>query len=249
LARSKAKLWFASAGGKPELAISNADWQRIEAAYGHQLSETLRRQIHEKTNEFLWWAGFEHTARAVSEAVETAQQYKKAAQDVRRVFFRRSTDPDILVQRLICKYQGLRWEKGRIGLQNLVLNFERIVSQGCDRAIAELRASKSGFRAGEMWDGWVRSLSRILNAKRLPTQARKDTDKQTKSSSSSPFIGFLRELQQCIPPKFRRSTQSDAALAQAIYKARRAPRREPKRSQGPRNRSRREPKRFQRAPE
>jgi hypothetical protein len=246
--RTKAKLSFASAGGKPKLQISNADWQRIEAAYGYPLSETLRRQIRQQTSEFLERAVFEQTVRPVSEAVERAQQYKKAVQDVRRVFLHRLTDADFLVQHRISHHLDLRWKKGRVGLQNLVLDFERKVSQGCDLTIRDL-STESGFRAGEMWDLWVRNLTKTLKAEGLPTQVRKDTDKQTESSSPSPFIGFLRELQQYIPPEFRRSTQSDGALAQAIHKARSAPRREPKRSQGPRNKSRREPKRLQRAPE
>jgi hypothetical protein len=33
MARTKPKLWFAAAGGKPRLKISSADWQRIESAY------------------------------------------------------------------------------------------------------------------------------------------------------------------------------------------------------------------------
>lgn len=235
MARSKEKLSFASTDSKPKLKTSSADWRRIEAAYGHLLSKTLRQQIRKETNKFLAWVVFEHTVRPKSEAAKRAHQFKKAVQDVRRVFFQRpqsiTRDVDFFVQHRICEHQGLRWEKGRNGLQALVLKLDRIVSQGCDRVIAELRAREPGFRAGETWDLWVRNLTKILKLEGLPTQARKDTDKQTESSLPSPFIGFLRELQQCIPPEFRRSTHSDGALAQAIYEARSAPRREPKRPQ------------------
>jgi hypothetical protein len=236
MARWKAKLPFASAGGKPSLKISSADWQRLEAAYLRPLSEILRREICEATSEFLEWTVFERTASASSEAVKRAQLIKKAVQDIRTVILQRPTnvtrDADFLAQHLICKHLGLRSEKGRNGLQVLVMNFERIVSQGCDLAIRELaRERESGIRAGEAWDFWVRKLTETLQANGLPTEARKDTDKQSGKGLPSPFIGFLRELQQCIPAEFQRSTQSDAALAQAIYKARSAPRREPKKFQ------------------
>jgi hypothetical protein len=235
MARRTAKLSFASAGGKPSLKISRADWQRIETAYRNPLSKTLRRKIRKTTREFLEWAVFERTASASSEATKRAQVIKKAVQDCRTAILQRLTnetrDADFLAQHLICKHLNLPWEKGRNGLQSLALKFAQTVSKGCDLAIRDLeRDSGSGFRTGETWELWVRKLTAILEANGLPTAARKDTDKQSGKSLQSPFIDFLRELQQCVPDEFRRLTQSDGALAQAIYKARTALRREPKRS-------------------
>jgi hypothetical protein len=228
----RAKLPFASAGGKPKPKISSADWQRIEAAYGRSLSKTLKRQIRKETSEFLEWVVYEQTVRPTSEAVKRVQQIKKAIQHVRTEVLPRpsvASDADYVARQLISQHLRLPWEKGRNGLQALVLNLERKISRACDLAIRDLRR-EPGFPAGEQWEIWVRKLTKILNAEGLPTQARKDTDKESESNLLSPFIGFLRELQQCIPPEFRRSTQSDGALAQAMSKARSAPRREPKRS-------------------
>jgi hypothetical protein len=237
MARLTAKLSFASAGGKPNLEISSAAWQRIETAYQYQLSETLRQKICEATSDFLEWAVFERTASANSKAMKRAQLIKKAARDLRRAILQRPTnvtrDADFLAQHLISKHLYLPSEKGRNGLQNLVLKFERVVSKGCDLAISDLaRERGSALRRGETWDLWVRKLTAILEAEGLPTEARKDTDKQSGKGLQSPFVGFLRELQRCIPAEFQRSTEPDGgALAQAIYQARSAPRREPKRFQ------------------
>jgi hypothetical protein len=58
------KLPVASAGGGGEerrkvVAITDSDWQRIEKVYGQKLSPKARRNIHEKTQEFVDRAEFE----------------------------------------------------------------------------------------------------------------------------------------------------------------------------------------------
>jgi len=50
--------------------------------------------------------------------------------------------------------------------------------------------------------------------------ASKGVDKST-SDRTSPFIGFVRELQNTLPEECRRHTQSDMAIAEAIAAARR----------------------------
>jgi hypothetical protein len=42
-----------------KVTISDCDWQRIERAYGQKLSPEARRDIHEKTQEFVDRAEFE----------------------------------------------------------------------------------------------------------------------------------------------------------------------------------------------
>ncbi|MGB8395589.1 MAG: hypothetical protein WCE27_18510, partial [Pseudolabrys sp.] len=63
MARTKPKLSFAAAGGKPRLKISSADWQRIESAYERSLPNSVRRKIRAVTHTFLDWVVFEHTVR------------------------------------------------------------------------------------------------------------------------------------------------------------------------------------------
>ena len=57
MARRARKLPMASAGGAPDLTISEADWQRIEGAYGEQLSGSVRADIVKATQQFVYWEG------------------------------------------------------------------------------------------------------------------------------------------------------------------------------------------------
>ena len=223
------KLSFASAGGKPKFRIS--DWQRIELAYGHPLANSVRRKIRAATREFLDWAVFERTATNSSEAIARVQSIKKAAHEFREVVFRCpqkiGKGADFVARHLISKHSGLLFNKGRDGLQNLALDLAEVISNGCDFSLAELRdETKSGFRKGDAWDSWVRKLTAILDAHQLPTENRKDTDKN-KTGRPSKFVAFLRELQACTPVEDRRSEprsddfQANIALSAAIDRARR----------------------------
>ncbi len=76
-----------------------------------------------------------------------------------------------------------------------------------------------------MWELWVRKLTNILSKNGLPTRVRKDTDK-SKTAKPSPFVSFIRELQACLPAKYRRShalrpdVEANVALSTAIVRSR-----------------------------
>jgi hypothetical protein len=223
MARTKPKLSFASAGGKPSLKISSADWQRIESVYGRSLPDSVRRKICAVTRKFLDWAVFEHTVRPSSEAMERVQSIKKAVHEFQKVVFtcpaNVGSDADLFARHLICRHSNLASDKGRDGLHNLALNLANSISKGCELALAQLKSKQPTFRSGDMWNWWVCELTEVLKADELPTEARKDTDK-SKTEKPSPFVGFIRELQACIPKEYRGTTHSDSALAVAIVRAR-----------------------------
>jgi hypothetical protein len=54
----------------PKFSVSTDDWQRIEAAYGFELSTEVREQIHRATLKFLLFIEAEQTARPMVEARE-----------------------------------------------------------------------------------------------------------------------------------------------------------------------------------
>jgi len=221
MARTKPKLSFAAAGGKPSL--KRADWQRIESVYGRSLPNSVRRKIRAVTRKFLDQAVFEHRVRPRSEAMERVRSIKKAAHEFQEVVFtcpaNVGSDADFFARHLICKHLNLAYDKGRDGLQNLALDLANSISKGCDLALADLRSEQSAFRSGDMWNWWVRELTAVLKARQLPTEARKDTDK-SKTEKPSPFVGLIRELQACIPVDYQGTTHSDTALAVAIVRAR-----------------------------
>jgi hypothetical protein len=229
MAQFKPKSRFSAASGRPRLRMSKADWIRIEAAYGHPLAATVRRKIRAATRKYLDWVEFEPKAATISETWARIQIIKKAAHEFRQTIFQRppkiGSEADYYARSLICKHMGLAF-KGRDGLQNLSLEVERDIAKGCERALAELRRETgSGFRDGETWQWWVRTLISILSKRELPTQVRKDTDK-AKVAKPSAFVAFMRELQACIPQAYRRSQpgspdfDANIALSTAIVKAR-----------------------------
>jgi hypothetical protein len=223
------KLSVASADGKPSLRISGADWQRIQTAYGHSISKAVRRKIRDATREFLDWGVFEHTVRTHAEAVARVQSIKTAIHKFGEAIFRCpegvGRDADYYARHLICDHLSLPFKEGRDGLQNLALQLKQDISKGCDSALLDLnREKKSGFNKGDnkgdIWDWWVRKLTAALKAHHLPTETRKDTDKN-KTGKPSPFVLFIRELEACIPQDYRGTTHSPEALAEAIVRARR----------------------------
>jgi hypothetical protein len=229
MARSRPLLSFAS-GGTPRLRISKADWERIEKAYGHQLSGAVRRGIRKATRQFLDWAVLEHAARPNAEAIARVEAIKAAARCFYDVLMHCpkgiGRDADVFARNLIAEHADLPFTKGRSAVHNLALDGRRL-SMGCDRALAELRreaASGAGFRKGDMWDRWVRKLTAVLKAKSLPTAVRKDD--KSKADAPSAFVAFLRELQACIPESYRRShtrfadLRANIALSTAIGRAR-----------------------------
>jgi hypothetical protein len=76
------KLPVASAE-RGRITISDSDWQRIEKAYGQKLSLKARRDVHEKTQEFVDRAEFEQNAEPVSEARDRITTVIGAASSLR----------------------------------------------------------------------------------------------------------------------------------------------------------------------
>ena len=241
MARVTPKLPFASAGSSPGLKkIFDAEWTRIETAYGRSLPNKLRRKILKITQEYLKEATFERTAPNASQAKDRVKSIKNAVEKLREAVLRRPSnvarEADFYVRQLICKHARFPFQHGRDGLQNLALR----VSKACNLAMAELEGLEEGtFRKGDEWDGWIRYLTSLMQERNLPIEARKDTDKQ--KQGPSPFVAFIWELQKCIPAEYRRSTQSPGALAKAIHSARAAARRERKALKPGLNKSRRHP--------
>jgi hypothetical protein len=103
------KLPVASAGGGGEerrkvVAITDSDWQRIEKAYKQKLSPKARRDIHEKTQEFVDRAEFEQNAEPVSDARDRITTFIGAASSLRSTIDSGIHDADIYACSLIKKH-------------------------------------------------------------------------------------------------------------------------------------------------
>jgi hypothetical protein len=73
------RLPIASSGGEPKINFSDADWRRIERAYGHKLPSKLHQEFLEITTQFVYFEVFERTAEPLSWATDRIQRVKKSA--------------------------------------------------------------------------------------------------------------------------------------------------------------------------
>jgi len=90
----------------------------------------------------------------------------------------------------------------------------------CEFADRKMKERKPlGFNEGEHWERWICRLLEALKLHSLPTTIRKDTDKN-KTGEVSAVVKLVMELQSCVPPEYRRKTNSDHAFAQAMIRAR-----------------------------
>jgi hypothetical protein len=212
-------------GGDPELSISNKDWKRIELAYGHDVPATAREQIYNATLMFLFFVEGEQAARPVSEARKRIERLKKAASVFQKEFHDKpqniGSDSRIYADYLVDRYLN----DLPIGAPERLRSMELMASSliaACNRALADLgNRNNQGRRRGETWGNWVCHVTKIMDAHQLPTEVRKDTDKN-KKGKPSPFVTLIRELQARIPDANRRSSHSDMALSEAIARARRS---------------------------
>lgn len=216
-------------GDDPELSIADADWHRVETAYGRKLLPDVRKEVYEETRKMLWFAKFEQTAQPVSPSRRRVERIKKAAHEFHMAIFEDfpNAKSKYYSNHLVNRSLSDARIKDRDKLRFLGVLMTSVVV-ACNRALSQLDSpTKRGWRKGEAWQSWVQRLTSILVARGLPTEARKDTDKNN-TGNPSPFVAFIRELQACIPANFRWSTQSCGALAKSIYEARAQVRRDPK---------------------
>jgi hypothetical protein len=99
----------------------------------------------------------------------------------------------------------------------VVKPFMKGIIASCDERLADVGSMK-GQDARDPWENWIVELTKLFKRYKLPTPARKDVDKN-KTGRPSPFVMFIRELQELIEQKYWRP-RSDDTLADAINRAR-----------------------------
>jgi hypothetical protein len=207
-------------GGDPELSISNEHWKKIESAYGYAVPKIAREQVFEATWNFLFFAEAEQVARPLSEARRRIERIKKAASAFETAIFdpqNIARDSKTYADHLVTRY--LDDTRIEAPLRSVGLMASSLII-ACNLALAHLEnPHNQGRRKGETWEHWVCRLARIMQDHQLPTEVRKDTDKNIRGKPS-PFVALIRELQPRIPEANRRP-HSDIALSEAIARARR----------------------------
>jgi hypothetical protein len=193
-------------------SISEDEWKRIETQCGFSIPPDLRSAVVAKTQTMRWF----------SEARQSALSTREM---IRQIAGERRTTIDWLnwtnglpdeVRAMLMSID--EWEQFDL----VIKPFMTFVVASCDRMLPSLEsdpALKEAQDASHPWVDWIVEVTDLLNQYGLPTGARKDIDKN-KTGLPSPFVIFIRELQQLIEPQYRQHTHSDEALADAITRAR-----------------------------
>jgi len=221
---SRAKLPTATIANLPDICTAEEwPWSQIERAYGHKLPQQVRQRIWNAFSEFALWRAAE--SRAVS-LTSVKKRISKARRSIVRLVdeLERPVPNDDLNSYVAVLLADHGWAQQRL-LE--VLNKHRHI---CDQAIKEIDLSsvEFGYREGNAWNRFVRSLTRILEKSGLPVAASKGFDK-SRSGQASPFVRLMKALpirgrtKQSGYSYHDRHSDDMAALAQAISRARKPP--------------------------
>jgi hypothetical protein len=219
--RKRTLPFASSAGPTPDVAISEADWKSLEAVLGKEFSAGVRGQLIGITANFLHFAPFELAAEPLSDTEERLTKVRKAAGAFQQALIESGgSDASIFANHLI----ELHFDDARIRDKQKIPDLSGILTSfivACAKAQDEIEGgSLAGHRPGEAWETWIRNVTKLLRENDLPTQVRKDSDKN-RTGQASPFVRFIKHLQTSFDVKYRRATQSGIALAEAIARARR----------------------------
>jgi len=188
-------------------SVSVDQWKMVERYIGFAIPHDLRSAIIAKTQTMRWRSEAWQAALPISETVRQIAGLKRVTVDwLKRL---EGLPPEV---------EGMIMSVDHSEQADLVVkSFMKFIVVSCDERLVEL-ASIEAQDARHPWENWIVQLTELLEQSDLPTGARKDVDKNKAGPSS--FVIVIRELQQLIEPQFRRATQSDDALADAIGRAR-----------------------------
>jgi hypothetical protein len=212
--------------------LDASDWERIERAYGTPLSQQVRDEIVDQTEDFLYWASAEQTQ---TPSLQSAQGRVESLRDLTESLLKeiqRNTDVSPYTDELIADIFGGLWRKdtGRIALadrDSLPLVVTKPLSSfllACNDALDHMKSLSSKtwiWGDGEAWKRWVLGLSDLAKTNSLPRPSSVSKPKLS-PEKASPFVRFIEQLQLSVPVKYRQSCQSSVALAEAIKRARRS---------------------------
>jgi hypothetical protein len=225
-------------GTNPQISMSKANWQHVEAAYGSVVAPEVRQHIQEAMLKLLSSVEVEFVALPAAQARKRIERIRKAAIGLRKVLIDNPQDDEwdaryyadrLIHQRLndsqinvsehtsdcFSTVDPPAWND-RQDAQSFLAAPSGLLIEACDQAIKYLEENP-GRRAGDAWNSWVCRISEIVEAHQLPNAVAKITEDQ----EASPFVLLISNLQDFIPEGYRRSTFSKVALTEAITRARR----------------------------
>ncbi len=195
--------------------ITETDWQQIEAAYGRELPNNVRKAITEATEKFLFWDSVAHAGEPLAHAEAIIENYKKAAAVFRHALAVHDGSAAGACAKIVIEVELKHLPLSVLGSIGQVSQTVFAFEAACSKALSPKSLLRVSMEEGEPWQGWVQLLTQIMRQHALPLGASKT------NSGQSPFIALVRELQKCLSVQHRRHTHSEEALAAAIVRARR----------------------------
>jgi hypothetical protein len=222
---SKPRVRSASvAGSAPNFILSENRRRHIEWAYGRKFNEQDRCELRAIVDKFLDWRRFEKAAPLVEDVTCSIMDIEKAARGLNRalsrLFDRNGPDPEATFQAEIAIEQAWPGSNGLISKQ-----LPTVLSSGCALALACTKARKALVQDGAGWEGqaWELMIQRLLDFasnRKLSTSIRKDSARQAQVKHS-PFVQFVKALQEQFPPGTPIRFSTEDSLARAIGQVRR----------------------------
>jgi hypothetical protein len=208
--------------------VLEEDWCEIEKRYAHSIPAEARSAVNDVTEKYLRLASAEQDAPSKADALKRLEDLKGRTASLKEAINELPADNPIreyVDEQIAFAYSISKYEDSTSILEYLS-TFERELerfSKACRDTISFL-LDYDFWPARAAWDIWIRQLTQALDRHGLPTSARKDSDK-AKTGKASQFVELVDALQRLIPERFRRSIHSKPALATAIHKARKHPKR------------------------
>jgi hypothetical protein len=195
---------------RPEVDLDEPKWESIQSAYGVVLSIELRNSILGILNGYLWQDQAEAYAPYLRDGLVAVERIKK------------STDFFIDSINAISDPAG----KYALSVVNACLNKRTIslvpslaaYSVACAEAGKRLRhdSAGSGFREGQAWRLMIRKLFNIAKESNLPCTVAKPNTRQRTEFRPSPFVKFIKALQDQLPNVHWHPPKTMGALSTAI---------------------------------
>jgi hypothetical protein len=227
MSRSKLRVDILRHLGTPKMP-SVDDLAQIEKSYGHQFSAEQAERIIMATGLMTALISGIRDSATVRVVLKKLRKLSAAATSLRGELSAKPISRNTYASLKEIYTEFLNDPKGRAPLPHelmwFLLDVLDLAIATSDFASRQLQKNSDvpdtnfGFLQSEIWNLWVNSITTIMKQHKCPYKVRKDSDKR--HGPPSPFVTLIRELQKSLPVEFRRFTQSDDALAQAIHRAR-----------------------------
>ncbi len=206
------------------IKLADGEWQKLEASLGEPIPQQARASISAATNSFLEFAEAESNVGSMDDALGRVERLRKGAQSFRAVIEERDVGDltrdyvDEILARAYAHLKGDHTEGEYV--EELFAELSRFLN-ACDLTLQQLEqdAQHNYWPEGGAWEYWIRQLTEILEAHRLPIGVRKDAAGY-RVDRASPFVKFVSTLQTFLPKKYVRGQVTKSSLAELIYKAR-----------------------------